>query len=194
MGGTPQSPSATPQSSYGGGSWSGMPQGAGAQGMMGGSSMGTMPMNMNQAMGPQASNGYGGSQMPTGGAMMGSGNSAGFAPLTANATSGLNSFGGGGGTRGGGGAPGLPPSSGGPGGATPSGPPNQNQSLLGGAINTPYWQQQYGSNPSGVQAMFSPPAYNQLSQFYPGLQQSSGPQAAGSNPLASMFQSGQLGK
>ena len=186
MGGTPQSPSATPQSSYGGGSWGGgMPQGAGAQGMMGGSSMGTTPMNMNQALGPQASNGYGGS----------TNQSAGFAPLTANATSGLNSFGGGGGTRGGGGgAPGLPPSSGGPGGATPSGPPNQNQSLLGGAINTPYWQQQYGSNPSGVQAMFSPPAYNQLSQFYPGLQQSSGPQAAGSNPLASMFQSGQLGK
>ena len=87
----------------------------------------------------------------------------------------------------------TPPTSTG-GGTSPSGgSPNPNTSLIGGAVGTPYWQQQYQQNPQGVQNMFSPPAYNQLSQFYPGLQGNGGPQAAGSNPLASMFSSGQLG-
>lgn len=61
-----------------------------------------------------------------------------------------------------------------PAGIRPGGGPGSttgpNNSLVGGAINTPYWQQQYQQNPSGVQGMFSPPAANQLSQFYPGQQ------------------------
>lgn len=63
-----------------------------------------------------------------------------------------------------------------------SGNPSTNNSLIGGAINTPYWQQQYATNPSGVQGMFSPPAANQLSQFYPGQQIFPGVQGSGTGP------------
>jgi hypothetical protein len=56
--------------------------------------------------------------------------------------------------------------------ATPYGPGantgSGGQSLIGGGVGTPYWQQQYQQNPGNVQNMYSPPAANQLGQFYPG--------------------------
>ena len=192
MGGTVQSPSGQP-SSYGGGgaSWGG--------GMQGTSMPTNMPMQPGGSMGSAAQFDAMGAQSPISSRPPGfSGPSGGGVTTPISPAPGSPAGGSsiGSGHGGPGSNPPPVPNPGGPGGGGggTSTAPNQNTSLLGGAINTPYWQSQYASNPSGVQAMFSPPAYNQLSQFYPGLQQSSGPQAAGSNPLQSMFQSGQLGK
>lgn len=57
---------------------------------------------------------------------------------------------------------------------------NGQQSLVGGGIGTPYWQGQYQQNPQNVQNYYSPPAANQLGQFYPGQQIFPGVQGAGS--------------
>lgn len=53
-------------------------------------------------------------------------------------------------------------------GATGPGLPAGINPLIAGGLNTPYWQQQLQQNPSSVLSAYSPPALNQLSQFYSG--------------------------